>query len=642
MSREICPRRVNILGTGIDACTLQDAVDTVCALVRRKTSCQIITSNVDHLMILRKDAEFREIYRNAALVVPDGVPLLWAAKWLGQRLPERVNGTDLMDAICRRAAEEGMGVFFLGGDEGAAQETVKVLLERFPRLRVRGTACPPYGFENDPAENEKIVKVISGSRPDILFTALGTPKGGKWIDRNLRRLGVPAAVEVGASFNFVSGRTQRAPSWMQACGLEWLWRLAVEPGRLWKRYLIRDMPFFFLVLGEKFRNSKARREPALSRSGARGAGAKDKKRIAIIGSRGYPFVYSGYETLVRELGERLVAQGWDVTVYCHRTLFRPRPAEVNGIRLVYFPAIEKKKLSQLTHSLPAMLHAGFSRCDLVLAVNVANGPLGIIPRIFGKKTVINVDGLEWLRPKWRGFGSRYFHWAARMATRFYDGVITDSRAMRDVYKGEFGRESTVIAYGADIRDSGNPVRIGKWGLEQGRYYLVVGRMIPDNNADFIIREFVATATDRKLVIVGDVPYEDPYARGIKAIRDSRLVFTGYIRDRDELDELYLHSYAYLHGHEFGGTNPTLLAGLGCGCAVLALDTVFSREVLDDGEFGLFFRKEEGNLKRLLEDGERFPQRLETFRKKARQRIRDRYDWEEITGQYRRLFETLLR
>ena len=149
-------------------------------------------------------------------------------------------------------------------------------------------------------------------------------------------------------------------------------------------------------------------------------------KIAIIGSRGYPYVYSGYETFVKELSERLVRQGIGVTVYCHRNLFHDKPKEVNGIRLVYIPTIEKKTLSQFIHSLQSMLHACFCRYDVILVVNSANGPFGLLTRIFRKRTAINVDGLEWLRPKWKGMGARYFHWASRLATRLYDRVITDS------------------------------------------------------------------------------------------------------------------------------------------------------------------------------------------------------------------------
>jgi glycosyltransferase involved in cell wall biosynthesis len=360
-------------------------------------------------------------------------------------------------------------------------------------------------------------------------------------------------------------------------------------------------------------------------------------RIAIIGSRGYPYVYSGYETFVRELSERLVRQGVDVTVYCHRGLFRERPREAHGIRLVYVPTIETKILSQFVHSLQSMLHACFCGYDVILVVNSANGPFGLLTRIFRKSTVINVDGLEWLRPKWKGLGRRYFHWASRLATRLFDRVVTDSAAMQDIYRKEFGSDSTMIAYGADLAPAADPARLGKWRLQPRQYYLVVGRLVPDNNADLIAREFAASASGKKLVIVGDVPYKDRYARGVRDHSDPRIVFTGYVTDPGELSALYQHCFAYCHGHEFGGTNPALLQALGNGCAVCALDTVFNREMLLDGSYGLFFSKENGSLKKLIaamEENEELPAGL---RRKARERISENYSWEKITAQYRRLF-----
>ena len=363
-------------------------------------------------------------------------------------------------------------------------------------------------------------------------------------------------------------------------------------------------------------------------------------KIAIIGSRGYPYVYSGYETFVRELGERLAAAGFEVTVYCHRNLFRKRPRFVNGIRLVYIPTIERKNLSQFVHSFQSALHACFSRCDAILVVNSANGPFGVFFRLFRKKTVINVDGLEWLRPKWRGLGARYFLWASKLATRLFDEVIADSAEIGRIYQEKFHCRPTVIAYGADIRESRNPERIRKWGLEKRGYYLIVGRLIPDNNGDLIVRAFLKSATKRKLVIVGDVSYRDAYAQRIRSVADPRLVFAGYVDDAEELSELYHHCYGYFHGHEFGGTNPSLLQALACGCAVCALDTVFSREVLKNGEYGLFFSKDDDTFVSMIDKMEESPEMMAEFRKKAPSRIREEYTWEKIAGQYSRLFERL--
>ena len=147
--------------------------------------------------------------------------------------------------------------------------------------------------------------------------------------------------------------------------------------------------------------------------------------ISIIGSRGYPYVYSGYETFVKEISERLVKRGFQVTVYCHKNLFKERPKEKNGIKLKYFYSPQTKTLSQLVNSFQAFLHACFQKNNIILVVNPANGPLGLISRILGKRTAINVDGLEWLRPKWKGIGSKYFYWASKMATRLYDVIIND-------------------------------------------------------------------------------------------------------------------------------------------------------------------------------------------------------------------------
>lgn len=364
-------------------------------------------------------------------------------------------------------------------------------------------------------------------------------------------------------------------------------------------------------------------------------------KIAILGSRGYPYVYSGYETFVKELSERLVKEGCQVTVYCHRNLFKERPNIINGINLVYIPTIEKKTLSQFIHSFLSILHSIFQDYDIILVVNSANGPFGLITKLFGKKTAINVDGLEWLRPKWRGVGAKYFYYASKLATKFYDVIINDSFAMAKIYKKEFNVNSKVITYGANIRYSQKPEMIKKWNLKPLNYYLVVGRLIPDNNSDVIIREFVKSKSTKKLVIVGDVPYKDKFAEKIKDTKDERIIFTGYVTDQNELAELYHHCFAYIHGHEFGGTNPTMLKALAYGCAVIALDTVFAKEMCDGDKHALYFTKEEGNLMQLIDMLEDDDSVLHDLRNTSRDRIIENYTWEKITKQYIELFSNLI-
>ena len=363
--------------------------------------------------------------------------------------------------------------------------------------------------------------------------------------------------------------------------------------------------------------------------------------VSIIGSRGYPIVYSGYETFVKEVAERLVASGIHVRVYCHKNLFIDRPKMINGIQLVYIPTIETKILSQFVHSLFSMTHACWSNSNIILAVNAANGPWGLIAKIFRKKTAINVDGMEWLRPKWKGLGAHYFKMAAWMATRLYDCIITDADAMRQVYLQEFNTDSTVIAYGANKKFTENQSLITNLGLISQDYYLIVGRLIPDNNADLILAGYLASNSGKKLVIVGDVPYQDHYAQNMKSKASKNVVFLGYVTDQEVLAELYHHCYAYLHGHEFGGTNPTMLKAMAYGCAIIALNTVFNQEMLQAGKFGQFFEKTPASLALSLQQAEQPLNCMAKLRSNARNGLTDKYNWDKVSNAYCKVFKELL-
>jgi glycosyltransferase involved in cell wall biosynthesis len=356
-------------------------------------------------------------------------------------------------------------------------------------------------------------------------------------------------------------------------------------------------------------------------------------KISIIGSRGYPYVYSGYETLVKNIGERMVTGGAQVTVYCHSYLFDQKPKQLNGIYLKYIPTIKSKSLSQPIHSFLAFWHAAFSNADVVLVLNVSNGPFGIITRLFKKPTLINVDGLEWMRPKWKGFGAIYFKWAAKMAVRFMDLIVTDAVAMQTIYKNEFKTDSVVITYGADGNKGATEALLDQWQLQTQDYYLIVGRMIPDNNSDIIIEGFINSCSTKKLVIVGDVPYQDAYATKIKSYQDDRLVFTGYITNGDELASLYKYCFAYMHGHEFGGTNPTLLKAMANGCAIGAIDTVFSREVLQNDQFGTYFKKDIYALSNWFQWAEANTEKLSALRLIVSNGLNEKYDWDLVTDLY---------
>jgi len=242
---------INLCGVKISSISLEETLSQVDQWVQSRTLSYIVTPNVDHLVKLRGDAEFRRIYETASLVLPDGMPVLWAAGFLGTPLKEKISGSDLFLEICSIAVERGYKLFFLGGRPSAAYGTAEALRKKHPNINIAGVRCPPLGFEKDKEENSNIVDMIKKANPDILFVGLGSPKQEKWIYAHRYEYQAPVSIGIGGSFEFVSGMVKRAPKWMQRIGLEWLWRIMMEPGRLWKRYLIDDMPFFWLVLKQK-------------------------------------------------------------------------------------------------------------------------------------------------------------------------------------------------------------------------------------------------------------------------------------------------------------------------------------------------------------------------------------------------------
>ncbi len=235
-----------LFGVPIDNLDMSGVLDALEALIMSGRPSLIVTPNVQHIDLLSRDPEFRTAYQGASLVVADGIPLVWASILLRRRLQARVAGSEILPAFSPVAARKGYRLFLLGAGPGVAARASDLLTERNPGLIVCGTYSPPFGFEHDASENEKILGLIKENRPDALFLGLGTPKSEKWAWRHLEALGVPAVLCIGAGLDFVAGSRKRAPRWMQPLGLEWFYRLIQEPGRLWKRYLVGNVRFLIL------------------------------------------------------------------------------------------------------------------------------------------------------------------------------------------------------------------------------------------------------------------------------------------------------------------------------------------------------------------------------------------------------------
>lgn len=360
-------------------------------------------------------------------------------------------------------------------------------------------------------------------------------------------------------------------------------------------------------------------------------------RIALIGTRGVPARYGGFETCAEEVGKRLALRGHDVRVYCRSRYYPDRLPVYEGMRLIYRPAFPSRALETLSHTALSLLHAALRKTDVCLVFNTANSPLLWIARMAGKRVVVHTDGLEWERDKWRGLGARYFCWAARKATRQKNvPLISDSLEIQKYYRREFGRETEFIAYGAPLVESRDPALLAKFGLVPGEYFLQMARFEPENNIHLTVEAFSRVRTGKKLVLVGGASYGMAYVRKIQAAAaaDPRVILAGFVYDPAVVNELLSNAYAYVHGNEAGGTNPGLLQAMGAGCAILARDVSFNREV--GGAEAVYFRDEVDDLAEKIRTALDRPEDLPRMKNGVKRIVRERYDWDDVAGAYERL------
>lgn len=362
-------------------------------------------------------------------------------------------------------------------------------------------------------------------------------------------------------------------------------------------------------------------------------------RIAMIGTRGVPARYGGFETCVEEVGARLADRGHDVTVYCrqHVSAQGARPEHYRRMRLVWLPAMQSRTLETLSHTALSVAHVAARGADAAFVFNSANAPLLPALRARGIPVATHVDGLEWQRAKWSGLGKAYYRHSEAWAVRLSDALIADARGIADYYRKEFSAQTSEIAYGAPLIESEKPENIvAQWGLKPGEYHLVVARFEPENHVDVIVRGYAASQATKPLVVVGSAPYSDEYTKGVQAAADHRVRFLGGVWDQALLDELYACAFVYWHGHSVGGTNPSLLRAIGAGAATCAFDVPFNREVL--GESGQFFTGD-ASVTALCEAVEADAAEVRRRGDMARQRAAA-YDWDDVAAKYEELAKQL--
>jgi glycosyltransferase involved in cell wall biosynthesis len=349
-------------------------------------------------------------------------------------------------------------------------------------------------------------------------------------------------------------------------------------------------------------------------------------RIALLGTRGIPARYGGFETFAEELSTRLVGRGHSVTVYCRS---RYADATYRGVSLVYLPTIRHKYLDTLAHTFLCTLHLMAHRQDAALYCNAANACFTPLARLVGIPVALNVDGLERNRKKWNSLARGWYRISEWLSTFCPTAMVTDAAQIQAYYLAEYGKASVFIPYGAAVGKVAGCSTLAGLGLEPGAYFLYVSRLEPENNALLVRQAFERVETPLNLALIGDAPYAEEYIRAIRDTADPRVVLPGAIYG-EGYHQLQSHCFAYIHATEVGGTHPALIEAMGRGAVVLYLDTPENAEVA--GGVGIAFTAETLAEKmefvlRMSEGGRR------ELGERAMARVAELYSWDAVTARY---------
>jgi glycosyltransferase involved in cell wall biosynthesis len=361
-------------------------------------------------------------------------------------------------------------------------------------------------------------------------------------------------------------------------------------------------------------------------------------KIAVVGTRGIPANYGGFETFAEECAAGLVARGHQVTVY-GRSHYVPKNLKKHrGVNLVVLPTLKWKYTDTVVHSFFSILHALFQKYDVILICNAANSPYAWIPRVFGIPVVVNVDGIERLRRKWNRLGQVYYHLCEYLSTCFPNVIVTDAKVIEQYYRDRYAAASVFIPYGTTTQKQNSRDILERYGLIPGEYFLYVSRFEPENNAHLVVKAFEKVRTSKQLAVVGDAPYAREYVEKVRSSRDPRIIFPGAIYGKGYW-QLQAHAYCYIHATEVGGAHPALIEAMGQGNIIIANGTPENSEVLDTA--GILYRKNDADdLLRCLQDVSDHPEKYSRLKQAAMERARAAYSWDTVIDSYERIFREL--
>lgn len=612
-------RYCKILNTNINVTNMQEVVNYLTENLEELRGDYVCVSNVHTTMLSYWDEDYNRVQNSGAMALPDGKPLSIVCRRRGFYDAARVPGPDLMPEIFKISKEHGFRHYFYGGSEETLNRLEKELKKNYPWLAIAGMYSPPYRPLTQ-EEDEQIISAINQAKPDFIWVALGAPKQEEWMyAHQFKVCGV--MLGVGAAFDFCAGTVKRAPGWMQELCLEWFHRLLQDPRRLFSRYLSTNLSFMIKVGKE---NRKYRKEN------------KDKK-IAMIGHKRIPSREGGVEIVVDEIATRLTRRGYHVDAYNRsgyhvsgKQFDEKRGKIYNGIRLLTIPTFKSSSLNAIVYSVLATFRALFGNYGVIHYH--AEGPcvmLGV-PKLFGKRVIATIHGLDWQRAKWGNFAARVLKYGEKQAAKRADEVIVLSRNVQDYFQEEYHRETIFIPNGIDkpcIREA-RQIR-EQFGLMGNDYILFLARIVPEKGAHYLIEAYKQLKTDKKLVIAGGDSHAEEYMQKIYqyARENENMILTGFVQGR-VLEELFSNAYVFVLPSDVEGMAISLLEAMSYGNCCLVSDIPENTEVVED--YAVSFRK--GNvedLKAKLEYLLDNPDVTAKYKEKSSDFICRKYNWEDV-------------
>ena len=612
-------RYCKILNTNINVTNMQEVVNYLTENLEELRGDYVCVSNVHTTMLSYWDEDYNRVQNSGAMALPDGKPLSIVCRRRGFYDAARVPGPDLMPEIFKISKEHGFRHYFYGGSEETLNRLEKELKKNYPWLTIAGMYSPPYRPLTQ-EEDEQMIATINQAKPDFIWVALGAPKQEEWMyAHQFKVCGV--MLGVGAAFDFCAGTVKRAPSWMQELCLEWLHRLLQDPRRLFSRYLSTNLSFLIKVGKE---NRKYRKE-------------NKEKKIAMIGHKRIPSREGGVEIVVDEIATRLTRRGYHVDAYNRsgyhvsgKQFDEKRGKIYNGIRLLTIPTFKSSSLNAIVYSVLATFRALFGNYGVIHYH--AEGPcvmLGV-PKLFGKRVIATIHGLDWQRAKWGNFAARVLKYGEKQAAKRADEVIVLSRNVQDYFQEEYHRETIFIPNGIDkpcIREA-RQIR-EQFGLLGNDYILFLARIVPEKGAHYLIEAYKQLKTDKKLVIAGGDSHAEEYMQKIYqyARENENMILTGFVQGR-VLEELFSNAYVFVLPSDVEGMAISLLEAMSYGNCCLVSDIPENTEVVED--YAVSFRK--GNVEDLRAKLEYLldnPDVTAKYKEKSSDFICRKYNWEDV-------------